>query len=56
MINDGTSRLVREVKQAIGKGTDEAIFWIQRHITGNNRGYQAQGSWDSPASLRFAKG
>jgi glucose-6-phosphate isomerase len=44
------------VEKAIGSGSEEAIFWILRHLTGNDRGYVAQGSWDSPASLRFSKG
>ena len=56
VLSDGTSRSVVEIQQAIGEGSDEAIFWILRHLTGNNRGYQAQGTWDSPASLRFVKG
>lgn len=55
VLSDGTSRSVVEIQQAIGEGSVEAIFWILRHLTGNNRGYTAQGSWDSPASLRFAK-
>ena len=56
VLSDGTSRSVVEIQQAIGEGSVEAIFWILRHLTGNNRGYQAQGTWDSPASLRFVKG
>ena len=55
VLSDGTPRSVVEIQQAIGEGSVEAIFWILRHLTGNNRGYLAQGSWDSPASLRFAK-
>ena len=45
-----------EIQQAIGEGSDESVFWILRHLTGNKRGYQAQGQWDSPASIRFSKG
>jgi glucose-6-phosphate isomerase len=56
VLSDGVSRSAVEIQKAIGSGTDEAIFWILRHLTGNDRGYVAQGSWDSPASLRFSKG
>ena len=55
VLSDGVSRSAVEIQQAIGSGTDEAIFWILRHLTGNERGYVAQGSWDRPASLRFSK-
>ncbi len=55
VLSDGGSRSAAEIQQAIGSGTNEAIFWILRHLTANNRGYLAQGSWDRPASLRFSK-
>jgi glucose-6-phosphate isomerase len=56
VLSDGVSRSAVEIQQAIGSGTNEVIFWILRHLTGNNRGYVAQGSWDRPASMRFSKG
>ena len=56
VLADGVSRSVVEIQQAIGEGSDESVFWILRHLTGNKRGYQAQGQWDSPASMRFSKG
>ena len=56
VLSDGVSRSAVDIQKAIGSGSEEAIFWILRHLTGNDRGYVAQGSWDSPASLRFSKG
>ena len=55
ILADGQSRSVSEVHAAIGEGSVEAVFWILRHLTGNDRGYSAQGSWDAPATLRFSK-
>ena len=55
VLSDGVSRSVVEIHQAIGEGPVEAGFWIVRHLTGNNRGYQAQGDWNKPATLRFSK-
>ena len=55
VLADGQSRSVSEVQAAIGEGSVEAVFWILRHLTGNERGYSAQGSWDAPATLRFSK-
>tara|TARA_B100000674_G_scaffold131819_1_gene101688 strand:- start:4083 stop:5717 length:1635 start_codon:yes stop_codon:yes gene_type:complete len=55
VLSDGVSRSVVEIQQAIGEGSVEAVFWIVRHLTGNNRGYQAQGDWNKPATLRFSK-
>jgi len=56
VLSDGVARSVVEIQQAIGEGSVEAVFWIVRHLTGNNRGYQAQGDWSKPATLRFSKG
>ena len=55
VLGDGVPRSVVEIQQAIGEGSDESVFWILRHLTGNKRGYQAQGQWDRPASMRFSK-
>ena len=55
VLSDGVSRSVVEIHQAIGEGSVEPVFWILRHLTGNNRGYQAQGNWNKPATLRFSK-
>ena len=55
VLSDGVSRSVVEIQQAIGEGSVEAIFWIVRHLTANKRGYQAQGDWNKPATLRFSK-
>ena len=55
VLADRQPRSVTEVQAAIGEGTVEAVFWILRHLSGNDRGYSAQGSWDQPASLRFNK-
>ena len=52
---DGVDCSIAEIHQAIGCGSEEDIFWILRHLTGNNRGYVAQGSWGDPASLRFSR-
>jgi len=55
VLADGLSRSATEVQAAIGEGSVESVFWILRHLSANNRGYSAQGSWDSPATLRFTK-
>ena len=55
VLNDGAPRSVAEIRQALGGGTDEAVFWIMRHLTGNSRGFAAEGDWASPASMRFSK-
>lgn len=55
VLSDGLPRSVAEVKQVIGEGSDEVIFWILRHLTANARGYIAQGNWSHPATMRFSK-
>ena len=55
VLQDGVARSVSEIRQVIGDGTEESIFWIMRHLTGNQRGYTAQGDWSSPAAMRFSK-
>ena len=55
VLNDGASRSVSEICQALGDGTEESVFWIMRHLTGNKRGYVAEGDWASPATMRFSK-
>ena len=55
VLADGQSRSATEVQAAVGEGSVESVFWILRHLSANNRGYSAQGSWDSPATLRFTK-
>ena len=55
VLADRQPRSVVEVQAAIGEGTVESVFWILRHLCGNDRGYVAQGSWEQPASLRFSK-
>ena len=56
VLADGITRSIAEVQGQIGEGSDEAIFWILRHLVNNNRGYTAEGSWKEPTSLRFSKG
>ena len=55
ILQDGASRSVSEIRQAVGDGSDEAVFWIMRHLSGNSRGYQAEGDWANPASMRFSR-
>ncbi|MAR08641.1 MAG: glucose-6-phosphate isomerase [Blastopirellula sp.] len=55
LLKDGVSRSVAEIRQALGEGSNESIFWIMRHLTGNKRGYTAQGDWSCPAAMRFSK-
>ena len=50
ILADGVARSADEIRLALGDGTDESIFWILRHLTGNQRGFSAQGDW-SPARL-----
>ena len=54
VLKDGAPRTVSEIRQAVGDGSDEAIFWIMRHLAGNDRGYRAEGDWANPASMRFS--
>jgi glucose-6-phosphate isomerase len=54
VLKDGAPRTVSEIRQAVGDGSDEAIFWIMRHLAGNDRGYRAEGDWSNPASMRFS--
>jgi glucose-6-phosphate isomerase len=56
LLADGVDRTVGEIHQVIGDGSEEAIFWIMRHLTANKRGYVAEGDWGIPTSLRFSKG
>ena len=42
VLADGQSRSVSEVHAAIGEGSVEAVFWILRHLTGNERVYSAR--------------
>ena len=56
ILADGVARSADEIRLALGDGTDESIFWILRHLTGNQRGFSAQGDWSQPASMRFSKG
>ena len=56
ILADGVARSADEIRKALGDGTDESIFWILRHLTGNKRGFSAQGDWSQPASMRFSKG
>ncbi len=55
VLQDGASRSVNEIRQAVGDGSDESVFWIMRHLAGNDRGYRAEGDWANPASLRFSR-
>ena len=55
VLNDRVARSVAEIRQVLGDESDESIFWILRHLAGNNRGYVAQGDWANPASMRFSK-
>jgi len=56
VLQDGLPRTVSEIRQVLDDGSDESIFWIMRHLTGNKRHYSAQGDWSSPAGMRFSKG
>jgi glucose-6-phosphate isomerase len=55
ILADGVARTADEIRLVLGDGTDESIFWILRHLTGNKRGFHAQGDWGKPASMRFSK-
>jgi len=43
------------IQTALGLESPEPIFWILRHLCGNDRGYSAEGSWAQPDSLRFCQ-
>jgi glucose-6-phosphate isomerase len=53
VLRDGQDRSVQEVRAAAESDDIEAVFWILRHLCANGRGFEAEGDWSEPASLRF---
>jgi glucose-6-phosphate isomerase len=53
---DGQARTLLQLQQDLGAGaptSPEPLFWILRHLCGNQRGYQAEGDWGQPNALLF---
>jgi glucose-6-phosphate isomerase len=56
LLQDGKLRSVEQVSQELGESTSpEAVFFILRHLCGNDRGLQVSGNWSDPLSLQFKK-
>jgi len=55
LLADGESRNLITIQASLGVESPESIFWILRHLCGNDRGYGAEGSWAHPATLVFQK-
>jgi glucose-6-phosphate isomerase len=55
LLADGEGRSLAMIQAALGTESPESIFWILRHLCGNDRGYGAEGSWAQPATLVFHK-
>jgi len=55
LLADGEIRSLEMIRTALGLQSPEPIFWILRHLSANDRGYSADGSWAQPDSLRFCK-
>jgi len=56
VLADGQARSLDQLMQALGDDapdSPEPLFWILRHLCGNQRGYSATGNWGDPASLSF---
>ena len=59
VLADGQSRSLAQLHAALAEAappSPEPLFWILRHLCGNNRGYNASGDWGDPASLVFTRG
>jgi glucose-6-phosphate isomerase len=52
---DGRERSLAELQAALAVPSPEPLFWALRHLCANPRGYQAEGSWGDPASLRVRR-
>ncbi|CAK6694224.1 MULTISPECIES: glucose-6-phosphate isomerase [unclassified Synechococcus] len=52
---DGQPRSLAALQNELGSDSPEPLFWILRHLCGNDRGYQADGNWGEPASLVFRR-
>jgi glucose-6-phosphate isomerase len=55
LLADGESRSLSMIQAALGLESPEPLFWILRHLCGNDRGYGAEGSWAHPSALLFQK-
>ena len=56
LLADGMARSVDQVATELGDPMHkEAIFFILRHLSGNERGLVANGNWADPSSLNFCK-
>jgi len=56
LLQDGKLRNVEQISQELGESTSrEAVFFILRHLCGNDRGLQVSGNWADPLSLQFQK-
>jgi glucose-6-phosphate isomerase len=58
LLADGQERSLAEISQALAAEaptSPEPLFWILRHLCGNDRGYSAVGDWGRPQELRFRR-
>ncbi|MBM5799295.1 MAG: glucose-6-phosphate isomerase [Cyanobacteria bacterium K_DeepCast_35m_m2_023] len=58
VLADGQARSLAQLHRDLGDAapaSPEPLFWILRHLCGNERGYTARGNWGAPASLEFSR-
>jgi glucose-6-phosphate isomerase len=53
VLADRQSRSLAELAAALSLPSAEPLFWTLRHLSHNQRGLVAEGSWNDPTSLRF---
>ena len=56
LLADGQTRSVKQISETLGDPAhQEAVFFILRHLSGNERGVKVTGNWADPTSLQFSK-
>jgi glucose-6-phosphate isomerase len=56
LLQDGVERSVQQICHELSNpNAQEAVFFILRHLCGNKRGLNANGSWAEPTELLFQK-
>ncbi len=53
LLADGRPRNLAAIQEELELEAAEPVFWILRHLCGNDRGYRAEGDWGQPDALRF---
>ena len=56
LLADGQTRSVKQISETLGDPAhQEAVFFILRHLSGNERGVKVTGNGADPTSLQFSK-